>query len=79
MHVAPGQRIWNLNTPCVPEGVNDMKVKNYLLEKHGIEIAGGFGPLTGKIFRVGLMGPLATDDGVDRFLAKFDEAMQESR
>ena len=79
MLVAPGQRIWNLNTPCVPEGVNEAKVKNYLLEKHGIEIAGGFGPLAGKIFRVGLMGPLATDGGVDRFLAKFDEAMQESR
>jgi alanine-glyoxylate transaminase / serine-glyoxylate transaminase / serine-pyruvate transaminase len=78
MHVAEGQRIWNLNTPRVPEGVNDAKVKNYLLEKHGIEIAGGFGPLAGKIFRIGIMGPLATDDGVDRFLAKFDEAMKET-
>jgi alanine-glyoxylate transaminase / serine-glyoxylate transaminase / serine-pyruvate transaminase len=79
MLVAPGQRIWNLNTPCVPEGVNDGKVKNYLLEKHGIEIAGGFGPLAGKIFRIGLMGPLATDEGVDRFLAKFSEALQECK
>ncbi|MGC2208863.1 MAG: alanine--glyoxylate aminotransferase family protein [Candidatus Korobacteraceae bacterium] len=78
MHVAPGQRIWNLNTPRVPDGVNDAKVRAYLLEKHGIEIAGGFGPLAGKIFRIGIMGPLATDDGVDRFLAKFDEAMKET-
>jgi len=79
MHVAEGHRIWNLNTPRVPDGVNDAKVRAYLLEKHGIEIAGGFGPLAGKIFRIGIMGPLATDDGVDRFLAKFDEAMKESR
>ena len=78
MHVAPGHRIWNLNTPRVPEGVNEAKVRAYLLEKHGIEIAGGFGPLAGKIFRIGIMGPLATDEGVDRFLAKFDEAMKES-
>jgi alanine-glyoxylate transaminase/serine-glyoxylate transaminase/serine-pyruvate transaminase len=78
MHVAPGQRIWNLNTPRVPEGMNEAKVRAYLLEKHGIEIAGGFGPLAGKIFRIGIMGPLATDEGVDRFLAKFDEAMKES-
>lgn len=78
MHVAGGQRIWNLNTPRVPDGVNDAKVRAYLLEKHGIEIAGGFGPLAGKIFRIGIMGPLATDDGVDRFLAKFDEAMKET-
>jgi alanine-glyoxylate transaminase / serine-glyoxylate transaminase / serine-pyruvate transaminase len=79
MHVAEGHRIWNLNTPRVPEGVNEAKVRGYLLEKHGIEIAGGFGPLAGKIFRIGVMGPLATDEGVDRFLAKFDEAMKESR
>jgi alanine-glyoxylate transaminase/serine-glyoxylate transaminase/serine-pyruvate transaminase len=78
MHVAEGQRIWNLNTPRVPEGVNEAKVRAYLLEKHGIEIMGGFGPLAGKIFRIGIMGPLATDDGVDRFLAKFDEAMKET-
>jgi alanine-glyoxylate transaminase/serine-glyoxylate transaminase/serine-pyruvate transaminase len=78
MLVAEGQRIWNLNTPCVPEGVNDAKVRTYLLEKHGIEIAGGFGPLAGKIFRVGIMGPLATDEGVDRFLAKLDEAIKET-
>ncbi len=78
MHVAPGHRIWNLNTPRVPEGINEAKVRSYLLEKHGIEIAGGFGPLAGKIFRIGIMGPLATDEGVDRFLAKFDEAMKET-
>jgi len=78
MHVAEGHRIWNLNTPRVPDGVNEAKVRAYLLEKHGIEIAGGFGPLAGKIFRIGIMGPLATDEGVDRFLAKFDEAMKET-
>jgi alanine-glyoxylate transaminase/serine-glyoxylate transaminase/serine-pyruvate transaminase len=78
MHVAEGHRIWNLNTPRVPEGVNEAKVRAYLLEKHGIEIAGGFGPLAGKIFRIGIMGPLATDGGVDRFLAKLDEAMKET-
>jgi alanine-glyoxylate transaminase/serine-glyoxylate transaminase/serine-pyruvate transaminase len=79
MLVAEGHRIWNLNTPLVPDGVNEAKVRAYLLEKHGIEIAGGFGPLAGKIFRIGIMGPLATDEGVDRFLAKFDEAIKESK
>lgn len=78
MHVPQGHRIWNLNTPRVPDGVNEAKVRSYLLEKHGIEIAGGFGPLAGKIFRIGIMGPLATDEGVDRFLAKFDEAIKET-
>ena len=35
------------------------------LPSHGIEIAGGFGPLAGKIFRIGVMGPLATEDNVN--------------
>ena len=69
-------RIWNLNTPRVPEGVDDAKVRATLLHDHGIEIAGGFGPLAGKVFRIGLMGPLATRDHVQGFLAKFADALR---
>jgi alanine-glyoxylate transaminase/serine-glyoxylate transaminase/serine-pyruvate transaminase len=68
MHVAEGWRIPNLNTVRVPDGANESKVRARLLEEHGIEISGGFGPLAGKIFRIGLMGPLATRDGVDLFI-----------
>ena len=56
MHVAEGKRIWNLNTPCVPEGTDEAKVRKMLLDEQGIEIAGGFGPLAGKIFRIGIDG-----------------------
>jgi hypothetical protein len=57
IHVAnPAGRLWTLNAPRVPDGVDDAKVCQYLLEKRGMEIAGGFGPLAGKIFRIGLMG-----------------------
>jgi alanine-glyoxylate transaminase/serine-glyoxylate transaminase/serine-pyruvate transaminase len=56
MHVAEGHRLWTLNTPRVPEGVDDAQVRQYLLAERGIEIAGGFGPLAGKVFRIGLMG-----------------------
>jgi alanine-glyoxylate transaminase/serine-glyoxylate transaminase/serine-pyruvate transaminase len=65
-----------LNTPRVAEGVDDAKVRKHLLEKHGIEIAGGFGPLAGKIFRIGLMGPMANDSCVEMFLGKFGEALK---
>jgi alanine-glyoxylate transaminase/serine-glyoxylate transaminase/serine-pyruvate transaminase len=75
MHVGEGNRIWNLNTPCVPEGVNDAAVRNLLLEQHGIEVVGGFGPLAGKIFRVGLMGPLATEASVRSLLRHFAKAL----
>jgi alanine-glyoxylate transaminase/serine-glyoxylate transaminase/serine-pyruvate transaminase len=56
MHVAEGHRLWTLNTPRIPAGVDDAKVRGYLLEKLNMEIAGGFGPLAGKVFRIGTMG-----------------------
>jgi alanine-glyoxylate transaminase/serine-glyoxylate transaminase/serine-pyruvate transaminase len=76
MLVAPKDRIWNLNTPKVPQRVDDAKVRATLLKEHGIEIAGGFGQLAGKIFRVGVMGPLATKEHVDDFVACFGEALK---
>jgi len=76
MHVREGYRIPHLNTPRVPAGMDDAKVRKHLLEKDGIEIAGGFGPLAGKIFRIGLMGPMANDECVRMFLAKFGEGLK---
>ena len=76
MLVAPGSRIWNLNTPKNPEGIDDAKVRATLLKDYGIEIAGGFGPLAGKIYRVGLMGPLATKESVHDFVDAFSTALR---
>jgi alanine-glyoxylate transaminase/serine-glyoxylate transaminase/serine-pyruvate transaminase len=75
MQVAEPHRLWNLNTPRVPAGVDDAAVRKYLMEKHGMEVLGGFGPLAGKVFRVGLMGPLATTAGTDMFLEAFAAAL----
>ena len=55
MHVPAAHRIPTLNTVLVPNGVDEAKVRSRLLQGPGIEIAGGFGPLAGKIFRIGLM------------------------
>ncbi len=75
MHVKEGHRIPHVNTPRVPEGVHAATLKKRLLEKNGIEIAVGRGPLEGKIFRIGLMGPMANQDCVQMFLGKFGEAL----
>lgn len=56
MHVREGSRLWTLNTPRLPEGCDDGALRTRLLEEFGIEVLGGFGPLAGKILRVGLMG-----------------------
>jgi alanine-glyoxylate transaminase / serine-glyoxylate transaminase / serine-pyruvate transaminase len=76
MHVSPASRIPTLNTVLVPSGVDEGKVRKRLLEGPGIEIAGGFGPLAGKIFRIGVMGPLATEENLRFFLAEFKKALR---
>ncbi|HTA23880.1 MAG TPA: alanine--glyoxylate aminotransferase family protein [Terriglobales bacterium] len=75
LHVNVGHRIATLNTVCVPKGVDEAKVRKRLLDEAGIEIAGGFGPLAGKVFRIGVMGPLATEENVQFFLKEFGRAL----
>jgi len=75
MHVPEQHRIATLNTVCVPAGVDEAKVRKRLIDGPGIEIAGGFGPLAGKVFRIGVMGPLATEENVQFFLKEFKRAL----
>jgi alanine-glyoxylate transaminase/serine-glyoxylate transaminase/serine-pyruvate transaminase len=77
MQVAEGHRLWTLNTPCVPDGIDDARVRQYLLEQRGIEIAGGFGPLAGRIFRIGFMGYGSTADNVLLVLEALESALRQ--
>ena len=78
MHVAdPTNRLWTLNTPRVPEGVDDGKVRKYLLEERGMEIAGGFGPLAGKAFRIGLMGYGSQPENMALLLEALEAALKQ--
>jgi alanine-glyoxylate transaminase / serine-glyoxylate transaminase / serine-pyruvate transaminase len=75
MLVKPGSRMWALHTPKVPAGVNDLDVRKKLMDRHGIEIQGGFGPLAGQVFRIGLMGEGSTSENVDLLLGALREAL----
>ncbi len=41
---------------CIPDGADGKKIRKELVDDFGIEIATSFGPLDGKIFRIGNMG-----------------------
>ena len=73
--VKPEYRMWALHTPRVPPGVNDLDVRKKLLDRHGIEIQGGFGQLAGKVFRIGMMGECSTAANVDLLLGALKEAL----
>jgi alanine-glyoxylate transaminase/serine-glyoxylate transaminase/serine-pyruvate transaminase len=55
-HVPHEFRLPSLTTVRVPDGIDAKAVAGRLLNEYNIEIAGGFGQLAGKVWRVGLMG-----------------------
>ncbi len=75
MHVPAGHRLWTLNTPRIPAGVDDAKIRQFLLDKYSMEIAGGFGPLAGKVFRIGTMGYSSTAENVQLILQALADAL----
>ena len=68
-------RLPTLTTPLVPAGVDEAAVRRRLLNEYNIEIAGGFGPLKGKIWRIGLMGFSSRKENVTLLLAALREIL----
>ena len=58
----------NVTGVYIPQGVDGERVRRELLEAHDIEIGTSFGPLHGKIWRIGTMGYNAREDAVQRTL-----------
>jgi alanine-glyoxylate transaminase/serine-glyoxylate transaminase/serine-pyruvate transaminase len=71
----PGDRLATVTAVNVPEGVDDLKTRRALLNEFGIEIAGGFGALKGKMWRVGLMGFASQRTNVLLFLASLEKVL----
>jgi len=71
----PADRLPTVTAVMIPAGVDDVKVRNQLLDEFNIEIAGGFGPIKGKIWRVGLMGYCSQKPFVLLFLAALEKCL----
>jgi alanine-glyoxylate transaminase/serine-glyoxylate transaminase/serine-pyruvate transaminase len=56
LYVKKNCRLAPLTTVRIPPTVEDQTVRRKLLADYNIDISGGFGPLKGKIWRIGLMG-----------------------
>ena len=68
-------RLASLSTPQLHPSVDDVAVRRRLLDEYNIEIAGGFGPLKGKVFRIGLMGFGSRLENVTVLLAALREVI----
>src|ERR1700756_4450018 len=73
----PADRLATVTAVMIPDGIDDVKFRNQLLDEFNIEIAGGLGPVKGKIWRVGLMGYCSQKPHVLLFLAALEKILLE--
>jgi alanine-glyoxylate transaminase/serine-glyoxylate transaminase/serine-pyruvate transaminase len=65
-----------LTTPELPSGLDELAIRKQLMQAYNIEISGGFGPLAGKIWRIGLMGYSARMENVVLLLAALERLLK---
>jgi alanine-glyoxylate transaminase/serine-glyoxylate transaminase/serine-pyruvate transaminase len=75
----PWRQLAPLTAVRVPDGVDRMAVQNALREERGIEIGGSLGPDSPSIWRIGLMGPNATEETAETVLAALEEVLVSER
>jgi alanine-glyoxylate transaminase / serine-glyoxylate transaminase / serine-pyruvate transaminase len=66
----------SLTSIRIPAGVDDLRVRQKLLNEYNIEIGGGLGPLKGKIWRIGLMGESSSAENVLFLLYALEKILQ---
>jgi alanine-glyoxylate transaminase/serine-glyoxylate transaminase/serine-pyruvate transaminase len=71
------ERLPQLNAIYIPEGVDDVKVRNYLLNHYNLEIGAGLGDFAGKAWRIGLMGYAARNENVALCLTALEDALNQ--
>jgi alanine-glyoxylate transaminase / serine-glyoxylate transaminase / serine-pyruvate transaminase len=71
----PADRLATVTGVKSPAGIDERQVRQQLLDEFNIEIAGGFGPLKGKMWRVGLMGYSSQKTNVLLFLAALEKVL----
>lgn len=71
----PTNRLSMLTCVMIPDGADDAAVRQRLLREYGIEIVGGFGPLKGKAWRIGLMGYSCSERNVHYLIAALREIL----
>ncbi len=68
-------KIPHITGVCIPDGVDGERVRAAILQDFGVEIGSSFGPLKGKVWRIGTMGYNARKDAVLITLAALEAAL----
>ncbi len=76
--VPSNERLPQLNTVTIPQGIDDAKVREYLLAQYNLEIGAGLGQFAGKAWRIGLMGYAARSENVALCLTALTDALEKA-
>jgi len=71
----PAHKMPNVTGVVIPQGVDGEAVRRALLEQHSIEIGTSFGPLRGRIWRIGTMGYNARAEAVEQTLRALEAVL----
>jgi alanine-glyoxylate transaminase/serine-glyoxylate transaminase/serine-pyruvate transaminase len=72
---AEGKQLPQLNAVRIPDGVEDLPIRQRLLKEFSIEIGSGLGDFKGKVWRIGLMGYNSRPAAVMTLLGALEQLM----
>ncbi|MGB5407352.1 MAG: alanine--glyoxylate aminotransferase family protein, partial [Thiogranum sp.] len=75
--VDEADRLPQLNSVSIPDGIDDAAVRGRLLNEYGLEIGAGLGPMAGRIWRIGLMGYASNQKNVLLCLGALDAVLSD--
>jgi alanine-glyoxylate transaminase/serine-glyoxylate transaminase/serine-pyruvate transaminase len=74
--VDEADRLPQLNSVYIPDGVDDAEVRSTLLNHYNLEIGAGLGAMAGKTWRIGLMGYAARAENVALCLRALEQTLR---
>ena len=75
---APGYELSVLTAIHLQDGIDELAIRNALLNEYDIEIGGGFGKLQGHLIRIGLMGYNSCRKNVMMILSALEHVLPQS-
>jgi len=76
--VKEDERLPQLTSISISDGIDEAKVRSILLNDYNIEIGAGLGELAGKIWRIGLMGYSSNDQNINTFVGALKEILNKN-
>lgn len=73
--VKEGDRLPQLNSVWIPQGLDDASVRSRLLNEFNLEIGAGLGAFAGKVWRIGLMGFASRQENILLVSAALQEVL----